>query len=172
MAAFPDFPENLTFREQVAGWPMWWWPSCYYTIGQMCATQHQQIYHRAVNISLKLNLSVCDRPMIKLMLLGGTLFTNCVIWPWCDFWLCPQFSSPTVIFSPLFIIPRLPYLLTHSSEEHHLTDVQSVCFNNFLSLFFLARLPMLTASTLLVFGFWTLTLLTPHFLCIHAPYYY
>jgi hypothetical protein len=51
----------------------------YDTIGKTCATQQQQLYHWAVNISLQLNLRDCDRPMIKLLLLGGARFTNCVI---------------------------------------------------------------------------------------------
>jgi hypothetical protein len=33
-------------------------------------------YHRAITISLKLNLRDCDRPMIKLLLLGGARSTN------------------------------------------------------------------------------------------------
>ena len=53
----------------------------YGTIGKTCATkQQQQLYHREVNISLKLNLQDYDRPMIKikLLLLGGARFTKCV----------------------------------------------------------------------------------------------
>jgi hypothetical protein len=50
----------------------------YDTIGKTCASQ-QQLYHRVVNISLKLNLRDRDRPMIKLLLLGGARFTNSVI---------------------------------------------------------------------------------------------
>jgi hypothetical protein len=48
----------------------------YDTSGKTSATQQQQLYHRAVNISLQLNLRDCDRPMIKLLLLGGARFTN------------------------------------------------------------------------------------------------
>jgi hypothetical protein len=38
-----------------------------------------QVYHPAVNISSKLNLRECDHPMIKMLLLGGARFANCVI---------------------------------------------------------------------------------------------
>jgi hypothetical protein len=38
-----------------------------------------QLYHRAIKISLKLNLRDCDRPKNKLLLLGGARFNSSVI---------------------------------------------------------------------------------------------
>jgi hypothetical protein len=49
------------------------------TFVKLCATPQQQLYDRAANISLKLNVRDGDRPMVKLLSLGGARFTYSVI---------------------------------------------------------------------------------------------
>jgi hypothetical protein len=40
---------------------------------------NNNFFDRAANISFKLNLRVCDRAIIKLLLLGGARFTDSVV---------------------------------------------------------------------------------------------